>query len=212
MFRDRHEAGERLAESLLGYVGDPDVIVLGIPRGGVVVAAAVARALKAPLDVALAAKVGAPGNPEYAIGAVAEDGLVIANPSAGVALGEVQRNSNAAVAKLQGQALSVRRGAPAPDLAKRTVILVDDGLATGLTAVAAADWVRRQGAGRLVVAVPVASRSAVDLLSAHADEVISVDIPPMFMAVGQFYQDFGQTEDAEVEALLADSKEAHAKR
>lgn len=203
MFRDRHEAGLRLAKELRQFAGQLDVVVLGIPRGGVVVAAEVARELEAPLDVALAAKVGAPGNPEYAIGAVAEDGLVTANPSAGFDLGEVQQYSDAANAKLQGQATALRGQLGPPDLVNRTAIIVDDGLATGITATVAADWARRQGAKRVVLAVPVASHSAVALLKKHADEVVSVDTPAMFMAVGQFYENFGQTTDDEVQELLA---------
>lgn len=202
MFADRTEAGRRLASLLDGYRGAPDTVVLGIPRGGVVVAAQVADALGLPLDVAVAAKVGAPGNPEYAIGAVAPDGEVTANPTAGFAAEEVKRlagDAHAKVARYQ-QAL---RGERAPlEIAGKTILLVDDGLATGLTAYAAVEWLKRQGARRVIVAVPVASSSAVSWVRTAADEVIADDVPLGFFAVGQFYDRFTQTEDDEVIALL----------
>jgi len=203
MFDNRVDAGLRLAASLRGYAGDPAAIVLGIPRGGVIVAAEVARELALPLDVAVAAKVGAPGNPEYAIGAVAADGEVTANPHAGYSAEEVRALSAPALAKVHAQLARVRGDRGPLELAGRTAILVDDGLATGLTATAAADWLRREGAARVVVAVPVAPPDTVRAIGAHADEVIAVEVPQWFSAVGQFYRQFGQTDDAEVEAALA---------
>jgi putative phosphoribosyl transferase len=202
MFANRVDAGVRLAAALRGRVEADDTIVLGIPRGGVIVAAEVARELDLPLDVAIAAKVGAPGNPEYAIGAVAADGEVTANPSAGYSAAEVRKHSGAALAKVHDQ-LKRLRGERGPlRLAGRTVVLVDDGLATGLTATAAAEWLRREGAGRVIVAVPVAPPETVRVMGAHADEVVAVEEPQWFSAVGQFYREFGQTEDAEVIAAL----------
>jgi len=202
VFVDRVDAGRRLAERLGAYRGEPNAIVLGIPRGGVVVAAEVARALELPLDIAVAAKVGAPGNPEYAVGAVAPDGEVSVNPTAGLSYQEVRRLSGPAHDKVERYVSSLRGDRGPLSLAGRTVILVDDGLATGLTALAAAEWVRRQQADRVVVAVPVASASAVTALESVADEVIAASMPPGFYAVGQFYQRFGQTEDSEVRAIL----------
>ncbi len=172
--------------------------MLGIPRGGVIVAAEVARALGLPLDVAVAAKVGAPGNPEYAVGAVAADGEVTANPGAGYSAEQVRAISGAAHAKVEAQLAKARGDRPPLELAGKTAILVDDGLATGLTATAAADWLRREGAARVVVAVPVAPPDTVRAMSAHADEVVVVEVPRLFSAVGQFYREFGQTDDAEV--------------
>lgn len=203
MFVDRADAGRKLANALAQYRGEPDGVVLGIPRGGVVVAAEVARALELPLDIAVAAKVGAPGNPEYAVGAVAPDGDVTANPSSGFSADEVKRLAGAAHEKVARYTDRLRAGRPPLELQGRTVLLVDDGLATGLTAMAAADWLRRQGVGTLIVAVPVAARGAVELLGQHADTVIALDEPSSFYAVGQFYERFGQTEDSEVERLLA---------
>jgi predicted phosphoribosyltransferase len=203
VFRDREDAGRRLAAALEEYRGVSSAIVLGIPRGGVVVAAEVARALHLPLDVAVAAKVGSPGNPEYAIGAVAPDGEVIVNPAAGFSAEEVRRLAGPALNKIGRYLAELREGRPEPALAGRTVLLVDDGLATGLTAQAAVAWLDRQLAEKVVLAVPVAAASSVDALSEAADRVVALEVPPGFAAVGQFYQRFGQTTDAEVRALLS---------
>lgn len=204
-FDDRRHAGQMLGVALAGREIPADAIVLGIPRGGVVVAAEVAKRLGLPLDVAVAAKVGAPSNPEFAIGAVAPDGEVTPNPGAGYSAGEVRASSTAAAEKVRKYTAGLRQGRPALDLNNRVVLLVDDGLATGLTAIAATQWVRRQGAARVVVAVPVASGSAVAALEREADEVVSLDIPPGFYAVGQFYKQFGQTQDDEVIRLLEEA-------
>lgn len=202
MFTDRVEAGRRLAEKLEVYRGAPATIVLGIPRGGVIVAEQVADELGLPLDVAVAAKVGAPGNPEYAIGAVAADGEVTASPFAGFTDAQVRAQAGAAFQKVERQ-LSLWRAGRAPlELDGTTVLLVDDGLATGLTARAAADWLHRQQAARVVLAVPVAPPAAVRELRGHADEVVAVETPADFSAVGAFYRQFGQTSDAEVLAAL----------
>jgi len=174
----------------------------------VIVAAEVARGLGLPLDVAVAAKVGAPGNPEYAIGAVSADGEVVANPSAGYSADEVRRLSVAAHAKVEEQLAKARGGWPALDIAGHTAILVDDGLATGLTAMAAADWLRRQGASRVVVAVPVSPPDTLRVMAEHADELVAVEVPAWFSAVGQFYERFGQTDDSEVSAAIDAARRA----
>jgi putative phosphoribosyl transferase len=202
MFIDRVHAGQSLARVLESYRGCPDSIVLGIPRGGVVVAAEVARELGLPLDVAVAAKIGAPANPEFAIGAVAPDGEVTTNPDAGFSADEVKTLSGPAHAKVERYLGLLRSGLPPLEVAGKTVLLVDDGLATGLTVRAAAEWLQRLGASRIVVAVPVASASAVSFVRDAADEVVAAAVPPGFYAVGQFYERFGQTEDAEVLELL----------
>lgn len=204
MFADRVDAGRRLAEVLRSSPGTDDAVVLGIPRGGVVVAAEVARALGLPLDVVATAKVGAPGNLEYAVGAVAPDGVVLANPSAGFSQAEVERIAGPAREKVQRQLASLRGDRPAPDLRARTAIVVDDGLATGFTALAAARYLHRTGAIRVVLAVPVASSSAFALLEPEVEELVAVEVPPFFSAVGEFYAHFGQTEDSEVRALLGE--------
>lgn len=198
MFDDRTDAGTQLAAALTAYQGDANAIVLGIPRGGVIVAAEVAHTLGLPLDVAVAAKIGAPGNPEYAIGAVAADGEVTASDTAGYSAEDVAALAGAARAKVAAQTAWLRAGREPLHVAGRTAILVDDGLATGLTAMAAAQWLRRAGAGRVVVAVPVAPPSTVREMRRYADEVVAVETPEWFSAVGQFYRAFGQTEDTEV--------------
>lgn len=201
----------RLAEELEVFHARPNTAVLGIPRGGVVVAAQIARELELPLGVAVAAKVGAPGNPEYAAGAVTPDGAVVPNPGAGYSAAQVRAMSGDALAKarheeaLFGGALGGATGTQRADsrpLRKMTVILADDGLATGLTAIAASAYVRSLGATRVVLAVPVASAGAVELVRPHVDEVVVLSVPPGFSAVGQFYARFGATEDDEVVELL----------
>jgi len=202
MFEDRAEAGRRLSEKLVALGIPRDAVVLGIPRGGVVVASEVARELDLPLDVVAAAKVGAPGNSEYAIGAVAADGEVYANPVSGFSPEDVRNYSGPALAKVHHAIAEFRAGLPPLDLEDHTAIVVDDGLATGLTALAAVEYVRRAGADRVILAVPVASLGSVGTLESSADELVVVEVPPGFSAVGQFYRHFGQTEDAEVSALL----------
>lgn len=208
MFANRVEAGHMLAQSLANYGMGGDragrrAVVLGIPRGGVVVASEVARALSLPLDVVVATKVAAPGNPEYAVGAVAPDGEVLANPVAGVLADEVRRLAGPAHAKSVHELAMFRAGLPPMDLEGRTAIVVDDGLATGLTALAAVQYLRRVGAEEVVLAVPVAAPSAASALRPYVDELVVLDASPGFSAVGQYYASFGQTEDAEVLALLA---------
>lgn len=205
MFADRIDAGQQLAEKLGKHRAASATVVLGIPRGGVIVAAEVAAALGLPLDVAVAAKVGAPGNPEYAIGAVAADGEVTANPLAGYSEAEVRANASAAFEKVRSQLALWREGRPPLALDNRTVILVDDGLATGLTARAAADWLHREGAVTVVLAVPVAPVGTVREMRSHADQVVTLLTPLDFSAVGQFYRHFDQTSNEEVLAAL----EAH---
>ncbi len=209
MFADRIDAGRQLAEKLGAYRSDPNAIVIGIPRGGVIVAAEVAHALRLPLDVAVAAKVGAPGNPEYAIGAVAADGEVTTSGAAGYSSENVASLAGGARDKVRAQTALLRAERGPLVLEGRTAILVDDGLATGLTAMAAADWLRRADASRVVVAAPVAPPDTVRRMREHADEVVCVDTPSWFSAVGQFYRTFGQTEDAEViEVLRSFAREA----
>jgi putative phosphoribosyl transferase len=203
MFADRIDAGRQLGEKLARMGLAPDAVVLGIPRGGVVVAAEVARMLDLPLDVAATAKVGAPGNPEYAIGSVAADGEVYVNPGSGFSLEEARSASGPALAKVRHSLEEFRAGLPPLSLVGRTAVLVDDGLATGLTALAAAEYLRRVGASRIVLAVPVAAPSSVRMVGSHVDAVVTIEEPAWFSAVGQFYRRFGQTEDAEVIALLA---------
>jgi putative phosphoribosyl transferase len=208
MFADRVDAGRQLAGKLRAYAGASDAVVLGIPRGGVVVAAEVARELKLPLDIVLAAKVGAPGNPEFAVGALTADGELVANPMGGLGPTELERIAGPAREKIARQLVSLRGSAKPAVLAGRTAIVVDDGLATGLTASAAIRYLRRQAVARVILAVPVAACDSATRLSREADELVTVETRDDFYAVGQFYARFGQTEDAEVRALLAEPSDS----
>jgi predicted phosphoribosyltransferase len=206
-FRDRLEAGQVLAERLGEYAGDPDVVVLGLPRGGVPVAFEVARALSAPLDVFLVRKLGVPGHEELAMGALASGGLRVLNRAVVDRLGITDEQIDLAVG-LEAQVLADRerdyRGERPPgDVEGKTVILVDDGLATGASMRAAVAALRRQNPRRIVVAVPVAAAETCAALEVEADEVVCARTPEPFYAVGLWYDDFSQTSDAEVRALLS---------
>jgi putative phosphoribosyl transferase len=206
-FIDRVDAGRRLARVLSAYREDPEAVVLGVPRGGVVVAAQVARELGLPLDVVVASKVGAPGNPEYAVGAVAPDGVVTTGERELYTAEELATLAGPTHEKIARRLEAFRRGRPAVEIAGRTAIVVDDGIATGLTARAAVEYLRRQGAARIVVAVPVMPPDAKRALAPAADDVIALETPMAFWAVGQFYRVFDQTEDAEVVRLLDEARE-----
>jgi putative phosphoribosyl transferase len=203
-FADRHDAGRQLAEKL-EHLRGADVVVLGLARGGVVVAHEVAERLEAPLDVIVARKLGAPIQPELAIGAIAHGASVLRDD-----LVEMLGISDEEVAEITARERQradelerrLRHGRSPADLAGKTAIVVDDGLATGATALAAVRSVRRQGPKRIVLAVPVAAPESVDALRKEADEVVTVLAPADLRAIGLWYQDFGQVEDAEVEAML----------
>jgi predicted phosphoribosyltransferase len=206
-FRNRTDAGRRLAEKLAAYANRPDVLVLALPRGGVPVGCEVARALGAPLDVFLVRKLGVPGYEELAMGAVATGGVRVLNDEIVRGLGISDHEIDAVVAR-ERQELARRerlfRGdRPPPDVAGRTVILVDDGLATGATMRAAIHALRQQQPARIVVAVPTASPDTSEALKADADDVICAMTPEPFFAVGHWYEDFTQTTDDEVRELLA---------
>jgi predicted phosphoribosyltransferase len=182
------------------------VVVLGVPRGGVVVAAEVARALGAGLDIAVPRKLRAPHNPELAVGAVAEDGSVYVDERVATSLGVppeyLQQEAAWQLEEIRRRLEAYRQGRPACELAGRTAVLVDDGIATGSTMVAAVRSVRHRGAARVVVAVPVAPPEAVRRLRVEGCEVVCAREDPLFVAVGQFYEDFTQVSDEEVQALL----------
>lgn len=206
IFRDRAEAGRRLAEKLRSYAKRPDVLVLALPRGGVPVAYEVARALAAPLDVFLVRKLGFPGQEELAMGAIASGGARVLNTSLLRRL-HVPPEAVEAVAAKELRELERReaayRGSHAPPVVRgKTVILVDDGLATGASMHAAAAALRRQDPARIVVAVPVGAPSTCEDFGPIVDEVICAETPEPFTAVGQWYDDFSQTSDEEVRDLL----------
>jgi len=202
-FADRHDAGRRLAALLQRFV-DEHPVVVGIARGGVPVAAEVARALDAPLDVMVVRKIGAPQNPEYGIGAVAEGGVSVVSDEA-LALGRTELNTlvSRAKAEVTDRLGRYRGDRPVLSVQARTVLLVDDGLATGRTAQAAARALRERGAARVILAVPVAAAPSVEELRSVVDEVVCVEIPSDLLAVGYWYEDFLPTSDDEVAALLA---------
>src|SRR5438309_11138786 len=206
IFPDRVEAGRLLGVKLSKYGGRDDVIVLGLPRGGVPVAYEVARALRVPLDVFIVRKLGVPGFEELAVGAIASGGVRVLNEDVARALPNadeiIESITVKETAELQRREQSYRDGRPAPELRNRTVILVDDGLATGATMRAAVAALRRRGAAKIVVAVPVGPPDTCREFEDEADEVVCATAPELFQAVGQYYEDFSQTTDDEVRGLL----------
>jgi putative phosphoribosyl transferase len=208
-FRNRVDAGRRLGE-LLGHLSAEHPIVVGLPRGGVPVAAQIATALGAPLDIVLVRKIGAPHRSELAVGAIGEDGVTVRNEAVLAELGLTWPDVGDVVERERGEverrAASLRPG-PRPSLRDRTVILVDDGIATGASVVAAIRVTRRLGARRIVLAVPVAPADTMTRLREIADEVVCGMAPRRFLAVGQWYDDFRQVRDEEVRALLEASIE-----
>jgi putative phosphoribosyl transferase len=210
-FRDRHDAGRQLASLLERFRGERPVVV-AMPRGGVPVASEVARALDAPLDVALVRKIGAPQNPEFAIGAVAEGGVHVLSAQIVHALRLSEADLRALVARGEAELaeqLRRYRGSRGPvNLTGRTAILVDDGLATGRSAQAAVRSLRQRGATRVILAVPVAAPESAQALREEADEVVSVETPADLWAVGYWYEDFRATSDEEVTSLLAAARRA----
>lgn len=210
LFTDRMDAGRRLAEALRHVRGE-NPVVLGLPRGGVPVASQVAQALGAPLDVIVVRKLGVPYHRELGYGAIGEGGVRVISDDivrrSGVGRDELETVERAEEAELARQAKRFRTDRPRTAIGGRTVIIVDDGIATGATAAAACEVVRAQGAARVVLAVPVAPPDAVAWLRTEADEVVCLSTPRAFRAVGEWYQDFSQTPDEEVVALLAQAAE-----
>lgn len=213
IFRDRFHAGRALAKRLAPYANRPDVLVLALPRGGVPVAFEVARALRAPLDVFLVRKLGVPGQEELAMGAIASAGVRVINEDV-VRLLQISDDVIDSVAETQLRELERRERAyrddrPLPNTHGRTVILIDDGLATGSTMRAAVAALRQQGPARIVVAVPVANPATCEDFRAEVDEVVCLQTPEPLYAVGSWYEDFTQTSDAEVHALLEQAAQQH---
>jgi putative phosphoribosyl transferase len=211
-FRDRIEAGRRLAEALRPYAGRPNLLVLALPRGGVPVGYEVARALHAPLDLLLVRKLGVPGHEELAMGAIASGGVRIVSEDVIAMLGIPDRVIATVAAaeekELERRERLYRDARPAPNVRGRVVILVDDGLATGATMRAAAAALRTQRPEWLVVAVPVAPPETCEALRAEADDVVCALSPEPFIAVGAWYEDFSQTTDEEVRELLRRAMQA----
>ena len=207
IFENRREAGRQLATALInrGYKGE-NTLVLGIPRGGLVVADEVAKALSAVLDVIIARKLRAPYQPELGIGAVVDGDYVILNEQLVRAVGASQEYLNREIdfqkEEIERRLLFYRNHRPAPEIAGKTVIVVDDGIATGYTFRASLESLRRRYPDRLVAAAPVAARDSVEMLTAFADEIVCLNTPLSFYAVGAWYQDFDQVSDEEAAAIL----------
>jgi predicted phosphoribosyltransferase len=206
-FPNRAEAGRVIAEKLIKYAGRDDVIVLGLPRGGVPVAYEVAQRLGVPLDVFIVRKLGVPGFEELAAGAIASGGVRVLNEDVVRALPDadeaIESMTARETAELERREQNYRDGRLAPELRGRVVILVDDGLATGATMRAAVKALRQRGVAKIVVAVPVGPPETCREFEEEADEIICAIVPEFFQAVGQYYEDFSQTSDEEVRDLLA---------
>jgi predicted phosphoribosyltransferase len=215
-FRDRAEAGRLLAEQLRDYAGRDDVVVLALPRGGVPVGYEVAKALRAPLDAFVVRKLGVPGYEELAMGAIASGGLVVLNPEPIRALGisdeEIRRAAAKEERELRRREEVYRGGHDPPEVEGKTVIIVDDGLATGSTMRAAALAVRQLNPARVVVAVPVAAAETCDAFRDVVDDIVCHVTPRPFRAVGLWYDDFSQTSDEEVRELLERANDYTAAR
>ena len=205
-FQDRHEAGQLLAEELASLGGQGRLMVLGIPRGGVVVAYEVAKALDAPLDVYITRKIGAPHNPELALGAVASDGTLVLDHDLIARIGAsdeyVREETNRQRREIERRLAAYRGSRARLDLQDKTVILVDDGVATGSTVRASLRAIRLQQPAQLILAIPVGPPDTIHFLSQEADRVVCLYTPEVFWAVGAFYTIFDQTPDAEVIRLL----------
>ncbi|HSP41944.1 MAG TPA: phosphoribosyltransferase family protein [Luteolibacter sp.] len=216
MFLDRADAGRRLAAKLRGFPTTSPPLLLALPRGGVPVAAKVAAALGLPFDVLVVRKLGVPGHEEYAMGAIAGGGVMMLDHEVvarlGVSLDALERVVAREERELERRERNFRGGLAFPQVAGRTVIVVDDGIATGSTMSAAVALLRKQNAGRIVVAVPVAADDSAERLRGEADEVVTLLEPGNLGAVGRWYRDFGQTGDDEVRRLLEESRTARAER
>jgi len=206
LFRDRADAGQRLTRHLMNFSGDPNAIVLALPRGGVPVAYEIAVALRLPLDVYIVRKLGMPGQPELALGAVAADGSYVVDESlmrlAGVTREEFETTLRHEISELKRRQVEYRDDRPEPVLSGKTIIVVDDGLATGASMYSAISALRQRNPARIVVAVPVAPVRTMHFLENYADSVISAFAPEDFGSVGLYYDDFTQVSDAEVRTCL----------
>ena len=214
-FKDREDAGKRLARALLEFRGK-HVVVLGMPRGGVVVAKEVAEALDAPLDIIVTRKIGAPGEPEFALGAVTQEGDVMVDSQAAASVGAtaeyLEEEARRKKSEVSERIRSLRGETPYPDLEGKTVIIVDDGIATGNSMRAAVQSVRKRGPREVVVAVPVAPSEAVAEISREGTRVVCPEQPRFFFAIGEFYNDFEQVVVSEVRSLLEGVWEKHRVR
>jgi putative phosphoribosyl transferase len=210
IFKNRYEAGKKLADALGNYFGRPDVVVLALPRGGVPVGFELAEALHAPLDVFLVRKLGVPGHEELAMGAIASNGVMVLNEGVinayGISESQLEKVAEREREEIVRRAFLYRGDSPELDLKNKTVILVDDGFATGASMRAAATAVRQLQPSYILLAVPTAPPETCELLETIADEVLCLITPTPFAAVGYWYEDFSQTTDEEVRELLDRAK------
>jgi putative phosphoribosyl transferase len=206
LFQDRREAGKALAQELASLKGTPGMLVLGIPRGGVVVGHEIAEALDAPLDVYITRKIGAPHNPELAIGAVASDGTLLIDDKLarrlGVSQEYIDQEADNQKKEIERRLAEYRGERPPPDLKGKVIILADDGVATGATTLATIRAIKSQEPAELILAVPVGPRDSIETLRPEVDRLVCLHAPEIFWAVGAFYNVFDQTTDAEVKALM----------
>lgn len=208
MFKDRFDAGYQLAQKLQQYKNNPDTIILAIPRGALEIGSVLSRELDLPLDIVLTKKIGYPGNPEYAIGAVSLDNIILDKRvlEFSGALEAYIKQEVAAIRQLLQERSAAYHGNRKPlSLTDKTVIVTDDGIATGRTLEATLDLIKKQHPKKIIVAVPVASKEALQLIKKKADEVLCLIIPDFFMSVGQWYQKFDQVDDSQAIALLQGS-------
>jgi putative phosphoribosyl transferase len=208
MFYDRYEAGQKLASALKKYRDKRNVIILAIPRGGVVTGFEVAKALNVPLDIVVARKIGAPGNPEFAIGAVSEKGEIILNEETvsnyRISQDYIKKEAKSQRAEVKRR-LTEYRGKKKPiNLKNKIVIITDDGIATGASVKAAISSVKTENPKKIILAMPVAPPGTIEELKKQVDEAVVIEKPSMFFAVGQFYQIFDQTSDEEVKKILGE--------
>jgi putative phosphoribosyl transferase len=210
-FKNRTEAGRKLAEKLTRYAGKENLLILALPRGGVPVAFEVAKTLRAPLDVFVVRKLGVPGQEELAMGAIASGGVRVLNEEIirhlGIFEDVIARISANERRELERREFAYRGGRAAPDIAGKKVILVDDGLATGATMRAAVNAIKAQGPEKLIVAVPTGAPDTCDMIRKMVDEIVCLITPTPFGGVGAWYQDFSQTSDREVQQLLKEAEE-----
>lgn len=207
IFKNRAEAGKLLAEKLKNYEKNPNTVVLGLPRGGVVVAHEIARVLNIPLDVLIVRKIGAPGNPELAIGATDEKGTRVLEETIiqlyNISPDYIEEQTREKMGEAKRRSKLYRKNRAPIDLKNKTVILIDDGIATGSTMLAAIKSAKASNAGKIITAAPVIALDSLEKLKTHADEIFYIDAPVYFNAVGAFYEDFKQVEDDEVIKLLS---------
>jgi putative phosphoribosyl transferase len=210
IYRDRIDGGKKLALRLANYANRDDMLVLALPRGGVPVAFEVAKALRAPLDIFLVRKLGVPGHEELAMGAIATGGVRVLNDDVvsylGISVDVIDAVASMELRELERREHAYRGDRPEPEVRGKTVILIDDGLATGSTMRAAAKALRQQDPARIVVAVPVSASQTCDEYRMGVDEIICAQTPEPFMGVGMWYRDFSQTTDEEVREILAQAK------